>query len=111
LQHDLAAMRAGAMLDQVDRLPGAQREFAFQHGDVERARRQRGLDMRGYVVGPLGVVGLVNLSVNYTNQDAPKGTPAQVKIGEQTLTSTATDFAKALAAAIKTHGYPDQLSR
>jgi MFS family permease len=49
---------------------------------------------------------LVNLSVNYTNQDAPKGTPAQVKVGEQTLTATATDFAKSLAAAIKAHGYP-----
>jgi hypothetical protein len=44
--------------------------------------------------------------VNYQNQDAPKGTPAQVKVGEQTLTATATDFAKALAAAIKNHGYP-----
>jgi MFS family permease len=49
---------------------------------------------------------LVNLSVNYTNQDAPKGTPAQVKIGEQTLTATSPDFAKALPAAIKNHGYP-----
>src|SRR6476620_8539900 len=44
---------------------------------------------------------LVNLSVNYNNQEAPKGTPAQVKIGEQTLTSTSPDFAKALPAAIK----------
>jgi sugar transport protein len=50
--------------------------------------------------------GLVNLSVNYTNQDAPKGTPAQVKIGDTTLTATAVDFAKSLAAAIKAHGYP-----
>jgi MFS family permease len=49
---------------------------------------------------------LVNLSVNYTNQEAPKGTPAQVKVGDTTLTTTATDFAKALAAAIKNHGYP-----
>jgi MFS family permease len=49
---------------------------------------------------------LVNLSVNYTNQEAPKGAPAQVKIGEQTLTSTSPDFAKGLAAAIKSHGYP-----
>jgi len=49
---------------------------------------------------------LVNLSVNYTNQEAPKGTPAQVKVGEQTLTATAADFAKSLAAAIKAHGYP-----
>jgi hypothetical protein len=50
--------------------------------------------------------GLVNLSVNYTNQDAPKGTPAQVKVGDTTLTATAVDFAKSLAAAIKAHGYP-----
>src|SRR5271167_2450406 len=49
---------------------------------------------------------LVNLSVNYTNQDVPKGTPAQVKIGDQTLTATSADFAKALPAAIKAHGYP-----
>ena len=49
---------------------------------------------------------LVNMSVNYTNQDAPKGTPAQVKVGEQTLSTSAQDFAKALAAAIKNHGYP-----
>jgi MFS family permease len=49
---------------------------------------------------------LVNLSVNYRNEDAPKGTPAQVKVGEQTLTSTSADFAKALADAIKNHGYP-----
>ena len=50
--------------------------------------------------------GLVNLSVNYQTQDAPKGTPAQVKIGEQTLSATAVDFAKSLSAAIKNHGYP-----
>src|SRR3974390_389383 len=50
--------------------------------------------------------GLVNLSVNYQTQDAPKGTPAQVKVGEQTLSAAATDFAKSLAAAIKNHGYP-----
>jgi MFS family permease len=49
---------------------------------------------------------LVNLSVNYTNQDAPKGTPAQVKIGDTTLSATAADFAKSLPAAIKAHGYP-----
>jgi len=49
---------------------------------------------------------LVNLSVNYDTQAAPKGTPAQVKVGDQTLMASATDFAKALAAAIKNHGYP-----
>jgi MFS family permease len=49
---------------------------------------------------------LVNLSVNYTAEDAPKGTPAQVKIGDQTLSPTSADFAKALPAAITKHGYP-----
>src|SRR5215469_5852473 len=47
--------------------------------------------------------GLVNLSVNYTTQNAPAGTPAQVKIGDTTLTATDADFAKALPAAIKAH--------
>src|ERR1700751_3255331 len=41
---------------------------------------------------------LVNLSVNYTTQSAPAGTPAQVKIGDTTLTATSADFAKALPA-------------
>jgi MFS family permease len=49
---------------------------------------------------------LVNLSVNYANEDAPKGTPAQVKIGDQVLSPSAPDFVKALAAAIAKHGYP-----
>jgi MFS family permease len=49
---------------------------------------------------------LVNLSVNYSTQSAPAGTPAQVKIGDTTLTATSADFAKALPAAIKAHGYP-----
>src|SRR5579863_1445418 len=49
---------------------------------------------------------LVNLSVNYQSQDAPKGTPAKVKIGDQTLSAAAPDFAKALPEAIKKHGYP-----
>jgi MFS family permease len=49
---------------------------------------------------------LVNLSVNYKNEAAPAGTKAQVKVGEQVLDATSPDFAKALPAAIKAHGYP-----
>ncbi len=49
---------------------------------------------------------LVNLSVNYQSETAPKGTPAQVKIGDQTLAVASPDFAKALPEAIKKHGYP-----
>jgi MFS family permease len=50
--------------------------------------------------------GLVNLSVNYDNEIAPPGTKAKVRIGDQTLSADSPDFAKALPAAIKAHGYP-----
>jgi MFS family permease len=49
---------------------------------------------------------LVNLSVNYTNIGAPAGTKASVKIGDQTLAADTPDLAKAIAAAVKAHGYP-----
>src|SRR5450631_380894 len=57
LQHDLAPVRTGTMLDQVDRLPCSQRQFASQDRDVQRTRRQHGLDMRRHVVGAFGAVG------------------------------------------------------
>jgi MFS family permease len=49
---------------------------------------------------------LVGLSVNYENVTAPAGTKASVKIGDQTLAADTPDVAKAIAAAVKTHGYP-----
>ena len=49
---------------------------------------------------------LVGLSVNYDNVAAPAGTAASVKIGDQTIAGDAPDAAKAIAAAIKAHGYP-----
>jgi MFS family permease len=49
---------------------------------------------------------LVNLSVNYSNVAAPAGTPASVKIGEQVIPANTPDLAKAIAAAVKAHGYP-----
>lgn len=49
---------------------------------------------------------LVNLSVNYENQPGAAGAPAQVKVGDQVLSSDSPDFAKSLAAAISAHGYP-----
>jgi MFS family permease len=48
---------------------------------------------------------LVGLSVNYDNVEAPKGTAASVKIGNDTL-SGATATPAAIAAAVKAHGYP-----
>jgi MFS family permease len=49
---------------------------------------------------------LVARSVNYDNQAAPKGTIAQVKIGEQTIPANTPNFATALGQAITAHGYP-----
>src|ERR1700687_388997 len=56
LQHDLTPMRARVMLDQVNGLPRSQHQFALQDRDLQRGRRQHGLDMRGHIVGALGVV-------------------------------------------------------
>ena len=49
---------------------------------------------------------LVARSVNYDNQAAPKGTVAQVKIGEQTIPANTANFASVLGQAITAHGYP-----
>ncbi len=49
---------------------------------------------------------LVKLSVNYTDETAPAGTKASVKVGDQTIASDTPDFAKVLAAAVVGHGYP-----
>src|SRR5947209_11737783 len=49
---------------------------------------------------------LVNLSVNYDNVAAPKGTPASVKIGDQVIQSGAPNLPATIAAAVKEHGYP-----
>jgi MFS family permease len=49
---------------------------------------------------------LVGLSVNYNNVTAPAGTKASVTIGDQTLAADTPDLAKAIASAVKTHGYP-----
>ena len=49
---------------------------------------------------------LVTRSVNYQNEVAPAGTKASVKVGDQTISTTAPDFAKQLGDAITKHGYP-----
>jgi MFS family permease len=49
---------------------------------------------------------LVAASVNYKNEVAPAGTPAVVRVGNETLSTKQADFAKVLTAAIAKHGYP-----
>lgn len=49
---------------------------------------------------------LVARSVNYDNEAAPKGTVAQVKVGEQSIPANTPNFATVLGQAITAHGYP-----
>ena len=49
---------------------------------------------------------LVKRSVNYTNEAAAAGTPAQIKIGDQVIVTGTPDFDKAVGDAIVKHGYP-----
>jgi MFS family permease len=49
---------------------------------------------------------LVGLSVNYNNITAPAGTKASVQIGDQTIAADTPNAAAAIAAAVKSHGYP-----
>jgi MFS family permease len=49
---------------------------------------------------------LVNRSVNYRNEEAPAGTPASVKVGDQVISTSTPDFAKVLGNAITAGGYP-----
>jgi hypothetical protein len=49
---------------------------------------------------------LVDLSVNYTSEDAPANTKARVMIGEQILSPESPQFSKDLAGAVVAHGYP-----
>jgi MFS family permease len=49
---------------------------------------------------------LVTRSVNYENQEAPAGSVAQVKIGDQLIPANAPNFPAVLQQAIVQHGYP-----
>ena len=49
---------------------------------------------------------LVAASVNYANEPAPKGTPAVVRVGDESFSTTQPDFAKTLTASLAKHGYP-----
>jgi MFS family permease len=49
---------------------------------------------------------LVARSVNYQNVEAPKGTKAVVKVGDQTIATDTPNFAQVIGQAITAHGYP-----
>src|SRR5262245_33461979 len=56
LQHDLAPVRAGAMLGQIETLPGAERELAVDHRHLQRDAVYHGLHVRRHIVGPFHIV-------------------------------------------------------
>ena len=49
---------------------------------------------------------LVSRSVNYRHEEAPAGTPASVKVGDQVISTATPNFAKVLGDAITAGGYP-----
>jgi MFS family permease len=77
-------------------------ECSFQFNPVGVAKFTTGCD--------IAKSALVSRSVNYTNVEAPKGTKASVKIGEQTIATDTPNFAQVLGQAITSHGYPASAS-
>jgi sugar transport protein len=74
------------------------RECSFQFNPVGTAKFTSSCDVAKSA--------LVARSVNYSNEAAPPGTPAVVKIGDESIPANTPDFAKVLGAAITKHGYP-----
>ncbi len=56
LQHDFPPVRTSPVLDQVNPLPRSKRQIAIEDGDLQRGRRQHGLDVRRHIIGTFGVV-------------------------------------------------------
>jgi hypothetical protein len=50
LQNHLAPVRSGAMLGDVNALPGAERHFALSHRHMQRDPVEHGFDMRRHIV-------------------------------------------------------------
>jgi MFS family permease len=73
-------------------------ECSFQFNPVGTAKFTTSCD--------IAKTALVARSVNYKNEAAPAGTKAAVKVGDETIPTTTTDFVKVLTAAIAKHGYP-----
>src|SRR5205085_4178345 len=56
LQHDLAPMRPGAMLGEIETLPSAEPKFLANHRDVERYADEHCLDVSRHIVRPFDIV-------------------------------------------------------
>ena len=56
LQHYFAPVRPRAMLGKIKPLPGAERQHAIVHRDMERDASEHRLDVGGHIVGSFGIV-------------------------------------------------------
>jgi hypothetical protein len=74
------------------------RECSFQFNPVGTAKFTSSCD--------IAKSALVARSVNYSNEAAPPGTTAIVKVGDESIPANTPDFAKVVGAAITKHGYP-----
>ena len=74
------------------------RECSFQFNPVGTSKFTTSCD--------IAKSALVTRSVNYKNEEAPAGTKAVVKVGDESISTDTPDFAKVLGAAITKHGYP-----
>ena len=79
------------------------KECSFQFNPVGTAKFTSSCD--------IAKSALVARSVNYSNEEAPPGTPAVVKVGDQSIPANIADFAKVLGEAITRHGYPATANR
>src|SRR3954465_9115859 len=52
MKHHRAAVRSGAMLENIDPLPRSKRHPAVLHRDGKLRQRERGTDVRRHVIGP-----------------------------------------------------------
>jgi MFS family permease len=73
-------------------------ECSFQFNPVGTAKFTSSCD--------IAKAALVKRSVNYANEAAAAGTPAQIKIGDQVIVTGTPDFDAAVGDAIVKHGYP-----
>src|SRR5688572_28311314 len=81
MQDELAAVRRGAMLEDVHRLPGPERELAVDDRDRELRRGERGADVGGHVVGPLGGVAIEALVLGHELPEERVEVAEHVRVG------------------------------
>ncbi len=63
MQQHAPVVGRGPVLEQINVLPGSESQPAVQEWDGQMSLRQSGTDVRGHVVGALGIVPVVRVSI------------------------------------------------